>query len=291
LKDYMIRAISLDGSIRVVAARTTDIVSIAREVHNLSNTATAALGRLLTAGLLVSTGMKGDDTLTLRVNGGGPLGNLIVDADADGHIRGYVSHPEVELPLKNGKLDVGGAVGSEGQMYLTKDLGLKEPYTGSARLISGEIAEDMTYFLWQSEQIRSATTLGVLVGKEGVLAAGGLLLQLLPGYDEGLVDNIEANFADLSDISRIIETGVGPEELVARALAGIDYRIIDEKEVSFTCRCSKDKVAAALILLEDEELLEMMGDERTVAKCHFCGEEYVFTREDLREFIKNKKAL
>lgn len=287
-EDHWVRAMAGDGAIRVLAARTTGTVDSARQRHNTAPTATAALGRVLTATALLAILLKDDQKLTLRVLGDGPIGGLVGDGWADGTVRGYAHHPQVDLPLRaDGKLDVGGAVGRQGLLHVTRDLGLREPYTGSAPLVSGEIGEDLTAYLWRSEQTPSLVSLGVLVNPDGsVRAAGGLLVQVLPGADPAWSRRLEDNARALAGISRRIEAGVSPAEMVETVLEGFPARMLGQGPVRFGCACSRERVEGLLAALGRQELTQMLEEnEGAEMTCRFCGERYVFGADDLRRLL------
>lgn len=291
--DEWVRAMAGDGNIRVLAVRSSRTVEEARRRHGTAPTATAALGRVLTATALLAATLKDGQRVTLRVVGDGPLGYLIADGGADGSVRGYVRHPEVHLPLRpDGKLDVGGAVGARGHLHVTRDLGLREPYTGSAPLVSGEIGEDLTHYFWRSEQIPSLVSLGVLVNRDGsVAAAGGLFVQLLPGADRSWVERLEANARELSGISRRIEAGMSPEQMVGVALQGFPYKVLERGEVRFACRCSRERAEDLLASLGRREIADMLAEDgRAELACHFCGERYLFSADDLRRLLSGGTA-
>ncbi|MFO7173412.1 MAG: Hsp33 family molecular chaperone HslO [Bacillota bacterium] len=284
MADYLVRALSEDGLIRLLAAVTTETVEEARRRHDTWPVATAALGRALTAAALLGANLKGRETLALRIAGGGPLGTITAETDGEGNLRGYVHHPHVDLPLNaQGKLDVGAAVGRQGQLVVIRDMGLKEPYVGSAPLVSGEIAEDLTRYLWTSEQTPSAVALGVLVAPEGrVQAAGGYLLQLMPATREEHREQLEENIRNLGAVSSAIDAGMSPEEMAARVLAGFAYRILDKQPLRFRCRCSRERVAGVLVSLGAEELRRMEEEDGGAeVTCEFCGERYHFTGAEL----------
>lgn len=287
--DYQVRAIAGEGVIRVIVARSTGIVEEARQRHGTAPTATAALGRVLTATSLLADTMQEGQRVTIRVAGSGPLGFIVGDGRADYGVRGYVQNPGVHLPLRHdGKLDVGGAVGLPGYIHVTRDLGLREPYTGTAPLISGEIAEDLTAYLAQSEQTPSLVGLGVMVDRDGsVAAAGGILIQLLPGA-EGWVDRLEENAKNLGNISRLIEQGASPEDLIQVALQGIDYNILDRKPIRFKCSCSRERTRDLLASLGEAEVRDIMEkDGHAELTCHFCGTQYRFEQDELAQLLAN----
>lgn len=286
--DLLVRATAAGGRIRALAARTTGLVEEARRRHGTTPTATAALGRVLTATALLAATLDEGQSVTVRVLGSGPLGAVVAVGDTAGNVRGYVQHPGVLLPLNpQGKLDVGRAVGLPGYLHVTRDLGLREPYTGSVPLVSGEIGEDLTSYFFHSEQIPSLVSLGVLVAPDGtVLAAGGFFVQLLPGAEEQWAERLTRNAAELTGISRRIEAGLGPEDIVATALAGFEPRIHARKEIRFRCRCSRERTRALLAALGPDELDLMLAEDGAAElRCHFCNESYRFDGEELRELI------
>lgn len=284
--DYMVSAVALEGQVRALAARTTALVDEARRRHGCSPTVTAALGRALTGAALLGSTLKDEQTLTLRIVGDGPIGGILADVDAGGSVRGYARNAAVDLPLRpDGKLDVGGAVGRRGFVYVTRDLGFGEPYTGNAPLVTGEVAEDLTHYLLTSEQVPSAVGLGVMVGPDTTTrAAGGWLLQALPGADPAVVAQLERNIAGLGAVSQQIESGRAPEDILATLLSGQEWRAVDTRPLAFRCRCGRDKALGVLASLGRDELVDMAeGDAGAELTCHFCGEVYRFTAEELAE--------
>lgn len=282
--DYLTAAVAMDGQVRALAARTTDLVEEARRRHGTSPTATAALGRALTGAALLGSALKEEQTLTLRILGDGPIGGVIADVDAEGRVRGYARDPAADVPLRpDGKLDVGGIVGRRGFLYVTRDLGVGQPYTGSAALVSGEIAEDLTRYLLASEQIPSAVGLGVLVSPDlSTRAAGGWLLQALPGADPAAMGRLERNVAELEAVSRQMESGRSPEDVLGALLAGQEWHVVGSRPLRFACRCSRERAFASLIALGRDELRDMAaGDDGAELTCHFCGEVYRFTGGEL----------
>ena len=287
--DYVVRATALDGQIRALVGQTKELVEEARQKHHTSPIATAALGRTLTAGLLLAQDLKGDNTLTIRVMGDGPLGGIIVTADAAGGVRGYVQEPEVYLPSREGKLDVGGAVGKNGTLHVSKDLGMKEPYVGSVPLVSGEIAEDLTYYLAASEQIPSVTALGVLVNTDGrVIAAGGFILQLMPGATESTISWLEGRLVNLEPVSTMLARGLSPADILREVLGeSTEIKILGSQAVSFRCQCSREKLMTLLVSLGREELANIRQEEGQVeVRCHFCNEVYSFAGPQLEQLIE-----
>ncbi|KZE53539.1 molecular chaperone Hsp33 [Brevibacillus parabrevis] len=289
MSDYLIRATGFDGHVRAFAARTTDIVEEVRRRHDMWNTATAATGRTLTVSLMMGAMLKGNESLSVKIKGGGPIGQIVAEANADGEGIAYATNPQVHFELnEKGKLDVARAVGTEGFVYVTKDLGLKEPYQGSSPIVSGEIGEDLTYYFVVSEQTPSAVGVGVLVNPDdrSVLAAGGFILQLLPNTPEEVVAKIEERLGQLPQVSRMIGEGLSPEEILARVLDEPKY--LSRTEITFHCKCNEDKVVQALISMgreEMESLLEEQGEAEV--HCHFCNERYHYDRTALENIMKD----
>ncbi|HEY8343260.1 MAG TPA: Hsp33 family molecular chaperone HslO [Calditerricola sp.] len=283
--DYAIRGLAGGGQIRLIAARTTELVDEHRRRHGTLPTATAALGRAVTAAALMGLTLKGErDRLTIQVRGDGPLGAIVVDADAKGHVRGYVHNPKVHLPPRaNGKLDVAGAVGRNGHLYVIKDLGLREPYRGSVPLVSGELGDDFAYYFAVSEQIPSSVGLGVLVEPEGrVRAAGGFLLQVLPGTEEALVERLERRVAELASVSALIDRGLSPEELAAEVV-GEPVEVAEAVPLSFACHCSRDRVKTVLASLGKAELARLVQEQGGAeVTCQFCNEVYRLSAEEVQ---------
>lgn len=271
------------------AVDTTDIVNRAEQIHGTSAVVTAALGRLLTAGSMMGNMLKGkDDSITLRVNGDGPTGSLIVVSDFNGDVRGYVQNPVVELPLNaKGKLDVGGAVGKNGLLYVLKDLGLKEPFSGSVPLVSGEIAEDITSYYALSEQIPTVCALGVLVNPDlSVKAAGGYIIQLLPAASDATIDKLEKSIMEMKSVTTMLSSGMTPEEIIKTALKEFEVEVLYTQDIEYKCNCSKERVSKALISLGKEELTELAEEKgETEINCHFCDKVYKFTSEELKKLI------
>ena len=285
----LIRCITSCGEVMATAVDTTDIVNRAEQIHKTSAVVTAALGRLLTAGSMMGNMLKGkDDSITLRVNGDGPTGSLIVVSDFNGDVRGYVQNPVVELPLnEKGKLDVGGAVGKNGLLYVLKDLGLKEPFSGSVPLVSGEIAEDITSYYALSEQIPTVCALGVLVNPDlSVKAAGGYIIQLLPAASDKTIDKLEKSIMEMKSVTTMLAGGMTPEEIVRTALKEFEVEVLYTQDIEYKCNCSKERVSKALISLGKEELTQMAEEnEDTQISCHFCDKVYKFTSSELKKLI------
>ena len=286
----IVRCISSDGSLVMTAADTTDVVARAQKIHQTSKVCTAALGRLLTGASIMGSMMKSEAaSLTLRVNGGGETGSVIAVSDSSGNVRGYISNPLVEIePRSEGKLDVGGAVGREGFLTVMRDEGAGEPYIGQVPLVSGEIAEDITSYYAISEQIPTVCALGVLVSREGgeVLAAGGLLIQLLPGAPEEIIDMVEDAAQKIRPVTSMLTQGLMPLEICKAALPGIELEPLDESAPEYRCNCTRERVKKALISTGREALLEMVRDEQTSVSCHFCNKKYRFKPEEIEELLK-----
>jgi molecular chaperone Hsp33 len=298
MADQLIRATAAEGGIRAVGVITTRITEEARGRHKLSWEATAALGRTMAAGLLLVSSMKREGSrVNIRVKGNGPLGGMLVDAGLDGTVRGYVDNPEVELPLnERGKLDVGGVVGREGYLYVVRDVGYGYPYSSTVELVSGEIGDDISHYLVNSEQTPSALLLGVLVGTEGVTASGGLLLQVLPkaATDEALVQTLEerAQLIQQTGITSLLKEGKTLPEILEQLLGDMGLVILPEIQmVRFHCGCSFDRVLGALKMLGEAELQDMIEkDDGAEATCHFCGEVYQASSDELAQLIEDLRA-
>lgn len=285
---HLVRSISDDGCVLVVAADTTDISEEARLIHKTSKVCTAALGRTLTAASFMGVMLKGkDSSVTLRFNGGGPAGSVIAVSDPDGNVRGYVMNPDVNLPLNSkGKLDVGGAVGTDGFLTVVKDIGMKEPFVGQIPLVSGEIAEDITSYYAISEQIPSVCALGVLVNPDlSVAVSGGFLIQLLPTADDTIIEKVEKGLNGLPSVTTMLAEGLTPEDICKKVLPEFNVDVLDSTECTYKCNCSRDRVEKAIISVGKEELKEMAKDEVTEVKCHFCPNVYRFTSDDINNLI------
>ncbi len=291
MKDYYIRGTAADGQIRVFGATTKHLTEYARQAHNTSPIATAALGRLLTAGVMMGSTMKNEeDLLTIKVDAQGPIGGLTVTADYKGHVKGFVNHPEVMLPPSPlGKLDVGGAV-QGGVLHVIKDLGMKYPYVGETMLVSGEIAEDLTEYYAVSEQTPSAVALGVLMNPDNTVSqAGGIIVQLMPEATEEVISALEERIGKMAPITTQLEQGETPESILEHLLEGMDLSILDREEASFRCNCSKERMHKALLSISREDLTEMIEDGETIEmNCHFCNTHYYFTPGEL-EAIRQER--
>jgi len=291
--DKIIRAVGGGGFVKMSVITAKDAVQYANLVHDCSPTACAALGRTLCAASMLGDMLKEDEaSVTIRINGRGPIGGIVAVSDSAGNVRGYVSDPHVELPLKSdGKLDVGGAVGRDGMFTVSRDLGMREPYVGSTELISGEIAEDLTQYLLESEQVPSACGLGVLVDTGGnVKAAGGFIAQLMPGAPEELIATLEDNVFYMDQLTTILDED-GADAVFAQVLKGLDYHTVGEREIAYKCYCSRERVAAAIKSVGPDEILSMIKEGRDVAvSCQFCDTTYEFTADDLRAMLDNKNS-
>lgn len=285
----LVRAITRDGSALIVATDTSKIVQTAHEIHHLSKTMTAALGRALTAASMMGSLLKEDkQSVTLRFCGDGPAGTICCVSDWRGNVRGYADHPETELPPNGqGKLDVGGAVG-KGPMHVLRDLGMELPYVGVAQIVSGEIAEDVTNYFAESEQVPTVCALGVLTNRDFTCrAAGGFLVQLLPFADEEIVAKIEDNIGKIDAVSRMVDSGMTPQDMIAAVFDGIEFDILDETETAYTCTCGREKYAKALVSLGKKELQKLLDEGKDVETCcGFCGKKYTFPPAEIAAMLE-----
>ena len=288
--DKLVRAITKDGSVKAVAAVTKDLTEQVRNIHKTLPVATAALGRTLAAASMMGNALKEENaSLTLQIKGGGPLGTVLAVSDHLGNVRGYVQNPQVELMEQHpGKLDVGRAVGTDGTLTVIKDIGLKEPYVGSIGLFSGEIADDLAMYFVESEQIPTACALGVLVGlDQSVTAAGGYIIQLLPGAGEELISKIEAGVHSLGPVSSALAGGLDGEGLLRAVLSGFDLDILEKHPVEYRCYCSRERVSRALISMGRKDLTELIREQgRAELTCQFCDQVYQFSREELEALLR-----
>ena len=292
MSDYIVRATAGNGSIRAFAATTRDLVQHAREIHHTSPVASAALGRMLTAAAMMGSMLKGEkDIVTLQIRGEGPLQGLVVTSDSHARVKGYVFNPNVEIPdLYPGKLNVGGAIGN-GYMSVIKDIGMREPYAGRIELVTGEIADDLTYYFAQSEQTPSAVGLGVLVETDtSIRRAGGFIIQLMPFCDEKVIEKLEQRLAEVNSVTAFLDEGLTPEQILEKLLGDMDLVINDTVPTQFYCNCSRERVSKALIAVGRKELNEMIQEAKPVElKCHFCNSAYEFSTEDLKELLRKSK--
>ncbi|MBQ8823132.1 MAG: Hsp33 family molecular chaperone HslO [Lachnospiraceae bacterium] len=289
MKDYIVRATAANAQIRAFACTTKNLVETARGAHNTSPVVTAALGRLLTAGSMMGSMMKGEkDVLTLQIHGSGPVQGLTVTADSKGNVKGYANVPDAMMPPNaKGKLDVGGVIGI-GFMNVIKDLGMKEPYVGQTVLQTGEIGDDLTYYFVTSEQVPSSVGLGVLMEKDNtVKQAGGFIIQLMPFAEESVIAKLEENLAKIASVTSMLDAGNTPEQMLEIVLEGFDVEITDTMDTQFVCDCSKGRVEKALIAVGKKELEDMIDDDKEIeVNCHFCSKHYVFSVEELKALYR-----
>lgn len=289
----LIRCISQDGTVTVMAADTTDIVNRAQEIHGTSAVVSAALGRLMTAACLMGSSLKGaDDSVTLRINGNGPAGTVLAVSDSNGNVKGYAINSVVELPLNSkGKLDVSGAVGTDGMLTVIKDLGLKEPYVGQIPIASGEIAEDITSYFATSEQIPTVCALGVLVNPDlTIRKAGGFIIQLLPTADDTIIDKVEKGIEGIASVTQMLDSGLDPEAICRTVLPLFELDVLDTSAPEYRCDCSRERVTRALISMGKDELKSLTEDEKTEICCQFCDKKYIFTPTDIEKLIKESSS-
>lgn len=288
MSDYIIRAMAAGGQIRAFAATTKDLVEHARQIHNTSPVATAGLGRMLTAASMMGATLKNSsDVLTLIAKGEGPLGGITVTADSASNVKGYVNNPFfVNPPNFFGKFDVGGAIGN-GTLTVIKDIGLKEPYSGQVSLITGEIAEDLTYYFATSEQVPTSVALGVLMNKNNtVRQAGGFIIQLMPFASDEVIDALEAKIKEITSITSLLDSGMSPEDILNQVLGDMDLEITDTISTAYNCNCSRERVTKAIISIGKKEITDMINEGKDIeVNCHFCNKNYVFTPEDLKKLI------
>lgn len=288
MKDYVLRSTAGDGQVRAFVATTRNMVEKARDLHKTSKVATAALGRTLTATSMMGLMMKNDeDKITVIIKGGGPIGSILATANSKGIVKGYVDNPNVVVEdYENGKLNVAAAVGSEGTVRVTKDLGLREPYNGSYPMVSGEIAQDLTYYFALSEQTPSVVALGVLTKEEEVEYAGGFIVQLMPDATEETISRLESNVANLDSITNMLKEGKTPEDILNIVLDGLNPQILDKCDVGFECECSKERVEGVLISIGQHQLAEMIEeDKKAEIGCQFCNTKYMFDEDELKAIL------
>ena len=288
MNDYLVKALAFDGTIRAYAVRSTETVAEVQRRHNIWPTATAALGRAMTATVMMGAMNKGEDKITVKIEGNGPIGPMIIDSNAHGEVRGYASNPQTHFDLnKIGKLDVMRAVGTEGTLTVVKDLGLRDFFTGQTPIVSGEIAEDFTQYFVDSEQVPSAVGLGVLVNPDNtVKAAGGFIIQVMPGATDETITLLEEYVSKMEPISTMIENGHTPEEILKAVLGAENVEILDRMDVKFSCNCSKERFGNAIVGLGEKEIIDMIEEDGLAeANCHFCLESYVYPKEELESFL------
>lgn len=286
--DYLVKALAYGGYVRAYAVNATATVAEAQRRHDTWNTASAALGRSLVGALLLGATLKGDDKMTVKIQGDGPAGAIIIDSNGKGDVKGYIQNPHISLPSNDkGKIDVRGAVGTSGVLTVIKDLGLKEPFSGQTPIVSGELGEDFTYYLAVSEQIPSAVGLSVLVDTDDTIkTAGGFMLQVMPGASEEVIDGLEECLKDMPNVSSLLDEGKTPEELLDIIFEGQSVMILEDSPVQFNCECSKEKFATAIITLGTSEIQAMIDEDHGAeAVCSFCGEKYHFDESELTDLI------
>ena len=291
MNDYLVRGMTMDGFVKVVAIRSTEMVKTGASIHKTAPNATAAFGRVLTAASMMGNMQKVENgSMTLQIKGGGPIGSIVCVADPEGNVRGYVYEPNVPLVEKHpGKLDVGATVGTDGTLTVIRDMQMKEPYVGSVPLVSGEIGDDVTAYFVQSEQTPTACALGVLVDRDcSVKVAGGYLLQLLPGAPDDVIDKLEEGIRRAGAVTTMLEQGMTPEDILGQVCGELGVVFMETTPVSYKCYCSRERVTSALISLGRKELAEIRDENKTFpVGCQFCSETYEFTPEDIDELLKN----
>lgn len=290
MTDHIVRAVTADGFIRADAISSRNLTERARQIHYCLPLATAALGRTLAAASIMGSQCKNpNDSITIQIRGDGPLGSIIAVSDGEGNVRGYLQNPDVDLPLRvEHKLDVGKGVG-KGQLVVIRDLGLKEPYIGMVELVSGEIAEDIAAYFMESDQVPSACALGVLIDTDqSVRAAGGYIIQLMPGADEGIAERLEAAVQNAGPVTKMLDKGMSPTEILLKVLDGFSPKIISEMPVEYKCYCTEERVKGALKTMGKDELMKLSGEQDSFeVTCQFCDKQYIFTPEQLRELAEN----
>ena len=290
MSDYLLKSVCYDGQIRVFTIDATETVAEAQRRHDTWSASSAALGRTMVGALLLGATVKGDEKLTVKIEGNGPTGHIVADSNGKGTVKGYIANPKVSLPLnEKGKIDVRGAVGTEGTLTITKDLGLKEVFSGQVPLISGELAEDFTYYMATSEQTPSAFGLSVLVDTdESIKAAGGFMIQVMPGATEETITAIEKAIENIPMVSRLMENGETPEGILYRLVGEGNAKVLDKMPISFECDCSKDRFAGAIVSLGKKEIDEMITEDHGAeAVCHFCGNKYHYSEQELEDLKAN----
>ncbi len=288
------KALAFDGQVRAYAANTTETVGEAQRRHYTWPTASAAIGRTMTAGVMMGAMMKGGDKITIKVEGGGPIGAILVDANTQGSVRGYVTNPQTHFDLNaQGKLDVRRAVGTNGTLTVVKDIGLRDHFSGQTPIVSGEIGDDFTYYFASSEQVPSSVGVGVLVNPDNsILAAGGFIIQIMPGAKEDVISRIEEQITNMTPISKLIEKGLSPEEILYYILGEENVKVLETMPVRFECTCSKERFGDAIIGLGKEEIQEMIDEDgQAEAQCHFCNETYLFTKDELEQMKEEASSV
>lgn len=292
MKDYLVKALGYNGQVRAYTVSTTETVGEAQRRHYTWPTASAALGRAMTAGLMMGAMLKGEEKLTIKIEGGGPIGAILVDSNAKGEVRGYVTNPHVHFDLnEHGKLDVRRAVGTDGMLTIVKDIGLRDHFTGQVPIVSGELGEDFTYYFATSEQVPSSVGVGVLVNPDNsIQTAGGFIIQLMPGTDDSTITEIENRLQSIPPVSKMIQAGLTPEEVLDQLLGEGNVKVLEKMPVSFQCQCSRERISNALISLGKAEIQDIIEEEgKAEAQCHFCNEQYQFSKEELEELAAEAK--
>lgn len=292
MSDYLVKGLAFDGQVRAYAARTTQTVEEAQKRHHTWPIASAALGRTMTAGVIMGAMLKGDQKLTIKIEGGGPIGPILVDSNAKGEVRGYVTNPHIHFEQNaQGKLNVGKAVGNTGTLTVVKDIGLRDFFSGQVPIVSGELGEDFSYYFATSEQVPSSVGVGVLVNPDNsILAAGGFIIQLMPDTHEETIEKIEQKLKEIPAVSSLIQRGLTPEELLEEILGKGNVHFLETVPVSFSCNCSKDRFASAIIGLGKVEIRDMIEEDgQAEVHCHFCNEKYLFSKQELEELCKEAK--
>ncbi|MGY3717108.1 Hsp33 family molecular chaperone HslO [Sutcliffiella cohnii] len=293
MKDYLVKALAFNGQVRAYAVNTTETVGEAQRRHYTWPTASAALGRAMTATVMMGSMLKGDNKITVKIDGGGPLGTILVDSNASGSVRGYVQNPQTHFELnKHGKLDVARAVGTNGTLSVVKDIGMRDHFSGQTEIVSGELGEDFTYYFVVSEQVPSAVGVGVLVNPDNsILAAGGFIIQLLPGTDEETINLIESKINNMTPVSKLIEKGLTPEQLIEEILGKENVKFLETVPVHFQCKCSRERFESAIISLGKDEIQEIITEDgEAETHCHFCNAKYNFTKEELEQMLDQAKG-
>lgn len=286
MKDYLVKALAFDGQVRAYAVNTTETINEAQKKHYTWPTASAAMGRAMTAGVMMGAMLKGEEKITIKIEGGGPIGAILVDANSKGKVRGYVTNPQTHFDLnEHGKLDVRRAVGTEGMITVVKDVGLRDQFSGQTPIVSGELGEDFTYYFVASEQVPSSVGVGVLVNPDNsILAAGGFIIQIMPGAKEEVISVIEQKITAMAPISKLIEKGMSPEEILYYILGKENVKVLEEMPVQFECTCSKERFGNAIVSLGKQEIEEMIEEDgQAETQCHFCNEKYIFTKIELEQ--------
>lgn len=286
MSDYLVKALAFNGQVRAYAVDTTETIGEAQRRHGSWPTASAALGRAMTAGVMMGAMMKGEEKITLKIEGGGEAGPILVDSNSKGDVRGYITRPQTHFDLNDqGKLDVRRAVGTDGMLTVVKDLGLRENFSGQTPIVSGELGEDFTYYFAVSEQVPSSVGVGVLVNPDNtILAAGGFIIQLMPNTDDETITILEERITTMEPVSKLIERGLTPEQVLTYILGEENVKFLETMPVQFECNCSKERFGSAIISLGQQEIQEMIDEDRGAeTQCHFCNETYQFTEEELKQ--------